>query len=109
MERRWLADKICKCSRHQKNDVAFEMCRRAADVPAAGQAEIDWDTQKSRLKPLQNPIFGAFLRDALLERLKIFQYYLRVLRCYHFELHSNLGFCKGFSLHFQSTKSAGCF
>ena len=41
-----------------------------------------------------NPIFSAFLRDALLERLKIFQYYLRVLRCYHFELHSNLGFAK---------------
>ena len=60
MERRRLADKICKCSRHQKNDVTFEMCRRAADVPAAGQAEIDWYTQKS-------------------------------------------------SLHFQSTKSAGCF
>ncbi|STR03628.1 Uncharacterised protein [Kingella kingae] len=52
------------------------------------------------MRPLQNPIFGAFLRDALLERLKIFQYYLRVLRCYHFELHSNLGFCKGLSLHF---------
>jgi len=24
--------------------------------------------------------------------LKIFQYYLRILRCYRFELHSNLGF-----------------
>ena len=59
---------------------------------------------KSSLRPLQNPIFGAFLRDVLLERLKIFQYYLRVLRCYHFELHSNLGFCKGLSLHFKSTK-----
>ena len=55
--------------------------------------------RRSSLRPLQNPIFGAFLRDALLERLKIFQYYLRVLRCYHFELHSNLGFCKGPSLH----------
>ena len=27
-------------------------------------------------------IFGPFLRNVLLERLKIFQYYLRVLRCY---------------------------
>ncbi|WP_285272629.1 hypothetical protein [Kingella kingae] len=55
---------------------------------------------KSSLKPLQNPIFGTFLRDALLGRLKIFQYYLRVLRCYHFELRSNLGLYKGLNLQF---------
>ena len=41
------------------------------------------------------PIFGTFLRNALLERLKIFQYSLRVLRCRCFELCSNPGFCKG--------------
>ena len=41
------------------------------------------------------PIFGTFLRNALLERLKIFQYSLRVLRCYCFELCSKLRFCKG--------------
>ena len=41
------------------------------------------------------PIFGTFLRNALLERLKIFQYSLRVLRCCCFELCSKLRFCKG--------------
>ncbi len=44
------------------------------------------------------PIFGTFLRNALLERLKIFQYSLRVLRCCCFELRSNLRFCKGLSM-----------
>ncbi|WP_038311001.1 hypothetical protein [Kingella kingae] len=61
MERRRLADKICKYSRHQKNDVAFEMCRRAADVPAAGQAEIDWYTQKSSLHFNQQKVQAAII------------------------------------------------
>ncbi|ULJ68576.1 hypothetical protein MIS45_07150 [Wielerella bovis] len=50
------------------------------------------------LKPLQNPIFGTFLRDAFLKRLPIYMICLRVLRYYRFERRSNLGFYKGFSL-----------
>ena len=52
---------------------------------------VGWDLCKI-------PIFGIFLRNALLERLKIFQYCLRVLRCYCFELCSKLRFCKGLTL-----------
>ena len=41
------------------------------------------------------PIFGTFLRCALLESLPIFMICLRFLSCYNLELYSNLGFCKG--------------
>ena len=90
--------------------VWVKKCRQyAVRQPENGIGLSTLPTRIPRGKPMQRhygsnqpyrdlckiPIFGTFLRNALLERLKIFQYSLRVLRCCCFELCSNPGFCKG--------------
>ncbi len=55
---------------------------RGQQVPTLPAFRLPHSTKYTGRDLCKISIFGTFLRNALLERLKIFQYSLRMMRCY---------------------------